>query len=621
MLQYTIGAPEHGSFNGGLWIGFSNNDLQPNESPEMYNYLVDDSGLTKCPGCAKDNATQIGSGTGTTGLFRFYNGSAYKTFAKIGTRIYDVASTGYSHFLNTDVTEAGDASNQCSSWVLVGGDLNNTNAGVLYWKLTDAAGTRTVSVYKNSDGAAGNLVAQGSRSGDGEVSLAEQNSSGLTGAVTVAYTGDDTDLASNTLTYAALTAATVVQWASWFGRYFYADEVNLYAGTTGSPTAITFADEDGNPVSWASAPYPKSPVVHKEHLWFIDARAANDGGTRIVFTKTDYYDRLYHSGTDYVSYVNCDKNDGFPLVGLVRLPSDELMAFKNGNNKTYLITGDYQGTAANTLNPRPGPPAGAFSQSAIDVGPDGFVRWCGLSGVWEYRRDVGSRHISRPIDYGLSLVSSANQPKIRVKHTTYQGRLYLVVSYASTGTTNNRCFIADVGRRGRLDQPCWVQRRSWGAADLYVYEDGTLHAGWADTGYVKKLFYGANDDGSAIACLYKTKYFTWVHGVVHALRYLRFGGRTSAGTITITYLGDVASGASGTVDIEQPATGTALGEFLLGTSALVGVEDLLNYGTFDDRPPGGQCFREIQFSFSESSSSAHSIDFLEVTAAPVRRDV
>lgn len=98
------------------------------------------------------------------------------------------------------VTEAGDASNQLSLWSISGATSSNTNAFVLYWKLVDAAGTRTVSVYKNSDGAAGNLVAEGSRVGDGAITLAAQNASGLTGAVTVAYSGDDTTLAANTLT-------------------------------------------------------------------------------------------------------------------------------------------------------------------------------------------------------------------------------------------------------------------------------------------------------------------------------------------------------------------------------------------------------------------------------------
>ena len=88
----------------------------------------------------------------------------------------------------------GDAASQLSGWSLTGAALTNTNYGLLYWTLVDAAGTRTVSLY--SDAAKTALVAQGSRSGDGAITLTEQNDSDLSGSVTVAYTADDTDAAN-----------------------------------------------------------------------------------------------------------------------------------------------------------------------------------------------------------------------------------------------------------------------------------------------------------------------------------------------------------------------------------------------------------------------------------------
>jgi hypothetical protein len=102
------------------------------------------------------------------------------------------------------VIEEGDDSAQCSGWAVYGATLRNTSSGRLYWTLTDASGTRTVKLYsrKNHDTVANdyfsssNLVASGSRSGDGAITLTEQNSSGITGAVTVAYTADDEDLAN-----------------------------------------------------------------------------------------------------------------------------------------------------------------------------------------------------------------------------------------------------------------------------------------------------------------------------------------------------------------------------------------------------------------------------------------
>lgn len=100
-----------------------------------------------------------------------------------------------------DWVEAGDYANQCSNWVINGSTASNTNAGVLYWKLTDSAGTHTVSVYKDSGMASGALVASGTGR-DGSITLSEQNSSGLSGSVTVAYKSNDT--IGNTLTGTAL---------------------------------------------------------------------------------------------------------------------------------------------------------------------------------------------------------------------------------------------------------------------------------------------------------------------------------------------------------------------------------------------------------------------------------
>lgn len=97
------------------------------------------------------------------------------------------------------LTESGDTANQLSAWSFSGLKSTNCdplftpNAFTLFWKLTNSTNTRTVSVYNASGMAAGSLVAQGTSVGDGVITLAEQNSSGLTGSVTVAYTADDTD--------------------------------------------------------------------------------------------------------------------------------------------------------------------------------------------------------------------------------------------------------------------------------------------------------------------------------------------------------------------------------------------------------------------------------------------
>lgn len=67
-----------------------------------------------------------------------------------------------------------------------------------YWD--DIAWVRNPCVEVFKDSGATNLVALGGRSGDGVVSLVAQNSSGLGGSVTLAYTADDTTVSANILT-------------------------------------------------------------------------------------------------------------------------------------------------------------------------------------------------------------------------------------------------------------------------------------------------------------------------------------------------------------------------------------------------------------------------------------
>lgn len=89
-------------------------------------------------------------------------------------------------------TDTQDEYGQLSSWLLTGVDLGvNTDAQWnMYARLTGSGGTRQVFVYSNSG--MSSLIAEGTRTGDGRVILAERNVSGLSGSVSVAYTQDDT---------------------------------------------------------------------------------------------------------------------------------------------------------------------------------------------------------------------------------------------------------------------------------------------------------------------------------------------------------------------------------------------------------------------------------------------
>lgn len=107
-----------------------------------------------------------------------------------------------------------DGAAQTSAWSLSGVNRSNTylnNEGflTLYWKLTDATGDRTVDLYKTPKMAAGDKVATGTRTGDGAITLAAANSSGITGTVTVAYIANDTDDA-NTVKIAPRATSAIV---------------------------------------------------------------------------------------------------------------------------------------------------------------------------------------------------------------------------------------------------------------------------------------------------------------------------------------------------------------------------------------------------------------------------
>ncbi|MCX7702969.1 MAG: hypothetical protein N2234_02555 [Planctomycetota bacterium] len=88
----------------------------------------------------------------------------------------------------------GDEKNQLSGWEFAGAEKgeNTEEEGRLYVRLSDNSGTRTVSCYK--DAAKTALVCEGSRSGNGTLTLRETNDSGLTGSVVVSYVEDDSDI-------------------------------------------------------------------------------------------------------------------------------------------------------------------------------------------------------------------------------------------------------------------------------------------------------------------------------------------------------------------------------------------------------------------------------------------
>ena len=104
---------------------------------------------------------------------------------------------------------------QLSDADIQGCELHNTDRWTLYGKLNDADGDRTIELYK--DAALSAKVAQGTRTGDGVVTLTQANVSGISGSISVTYTGDD--IAWNVLTRRRFLCTVTAN--GWTADYLY----------------------------------------------------------------------------------------------------------------------------------------------------------------------------------------------------------------------------------------------------------------------------------------------------------------------------------------------------------------------------------------------------------------
>ncbi len=110
------------------------------------------------------------------------------------SEIWETFRIGVRLRLDRLIVDANDGGAQLDTWVIVGETLTNTNVGVLYVKYFDIAGTRTVELYNATTRAAAELVATGSKIGDGVITLVEANDSGLSGSVNATFAVDDVDI-------------------------------------------------------------------------------------------------------------------------------------------------------------------------------------------------------------------------------------------------------------------------------------------------------------------------------------------------------------------------------------------------------------------------------------------
>ncbi len=506
MGKIVLGDPRTGGFAGGVRIGISNNDLKPNESPEMWNYLIEDSGLNKRAGCLRDNDTSLGEYP-ITGLYRFFNGTEYKTFAKCGTSVYDVAASGASAVIASGLAEDAE-----------------------------------------------------------------------------------------------------IQFASWFGKYFFVDGNNLWTGTTGAASKVTYLDENGDPLG-GELPKGKSILLHNQRLWLTYNQ---DRRTYVYFSETDFYDRWRA-----MSWVACDRDDGKKITGFIE-DRDKIISFKR--NQLYFILGDY--TLGN-LSVVLGPSVGAYDQKSIVRCPDGYIRFYGPNGVWQYSDATGVINISQgKIDKELKRIPEARREQVCAG---FYDRYYILF-YPSTDGRNDKGLAYDVYNN------CWIPLRGWNVSCCYTFEDNSLHAGWTSGGFIKNLFTGLHDDGDEIECFWSSKYFGET-GIINCLDRIRVAIR-SGQSLTISYNSDPGENTASSISFFVPDVGKYLGDdnhpendgFMLGDDNILDDGDILiseeelgkELEEFRDRLEGGQTFREIQFAIYEKSVEPNQIDFIECEYFSVR---
>lgn len=210
---------QEGRFDAG-WI----NDLPASDLPKggmalLENFVGFPEYIEGRSGSRKFSDTVL-PGSGTIFALK-QNSTSKKLVLHRGRKIYYADSAmatwteiAYAGSDYQSLTIAGDTGSQINFISVIGLFSTNSNAGVLYWNLTNSGATRTLNLYSNSGKTV--LVASASRVGDGITNVVPANTSGLYGQVQITYTGNDTD-AGNTMTGTASYNPNYVRTTDSFG--------------------------------------------------------------------------------------------------------------------------------------------------------------------------------------------------------------------------------------------------------------------------------------------------------------------------------------------------------------------------------------------------------------------
>jgi hypothetical protein len=187
-------------------------------------------------------------------------------------------------------------------------DIICLTAGKYFWRLTNTGTTRKFVVSSDPNGQY--VMASGTRSGDGAITLSEQNGSKMTGSVTVTYSADDvgqdnivnvykdievgiTEVSATTtianatidLTWDAITAG--------YYRIYRGTTTGIYDGFMSVTSATSFSDTGATKLEF-------DWTIVKEHIQgthetFIDTRKIND----VVIPLRSYVHIILHKEDKY----------------------------------------------------------------------------------------------------------------------------------------------------------------------------------------------------------------------------------------------------------------------------------------------------------------------------------
>jgi len=400
---------------------------------------------------------------------------------------------------------------------------------------------------------------------------------------------------------------------NWLGGFYFVAGNKLYRGEP-EISEVTLSDENGN-VLTGEKPTGTIVIQHLQRLWWFG------GHSTPFFSETDFPDR--YATRDNPAYLRCsvslDNEDGTNVVAGLSY-NGKLIFWKH--QKMFFVLGD---DALDNLEVVRFAPVGAYSQNGVCYCGDGFVRWYGPDGIYQYSDVTGLVRISDAVIEELKEIDTRLRAKVCAG---WHDGLFLLF-YPIGAEYNNRGLAYDP-TKGE-----WYPIRGWNVAKLCKFEDGSLHAGWSNEGWIKKLFIGTNDDGEEIETYWQSVNF--ISEVERCIDKMRFGIANVESEVYVSWHSDTATGTNGTLyKRAMPPLGDRLadkddlsgGGFILAdagnlaenASLLVDEEQIERQTSeFAPRLRPGQRFRELYFTIREKSMEPHQINYLIAWTQPTRR--